>query len=380
MSWQDELRQLDSALASGQISADEYRTRRDGVIAQASGQQTPEPQQSAGAEPTHVFRPVQPPQPGPDSGDRTQIVPGVRPPVGDRTQVVSQDNSADSTQIVPGATTGGGQPQFPPLQPPPPWETAHPPAAPHLSPPPWANDDLPPEFGQQNWPRQGPEIFEEKSSGKTGKIVAIIVAVVLVLGGGGAAVWFFALKDDGNDPQAGGGDNNTSQTQSTEDDPSPPPPELPEGPFIELSGEEILNRDIPMEQALTDKHPTEPEAQLLESVGVAQIGALVHEEDGIRTGIWAFQMGPDGDPKVALTAMDELYQQALYELVSDQDGILVRMRPASSPEEPTVYRAHFVVDGGYMVRVEVYGVDAEAVESIFTELLDEETAKYPAIP
>src|SRR5262245_27964003 len=117
MSWQDELAQLDSALASGQISADEYRTRRDRVIAQASGQSAPEqpqhPQQQAGAEPTHVFRPVNPAQ-AQGYEDRTQIVPGGQQGNGgDRTQVVGRGGGdADSTQIVPNMPP----PQFPPPQ------------------------------------------------------------------------------------------------------------------------------------------------------------------------------------------------------------------------------------------------------------------------
>jgi phage gp45-like len=56
-----------------------------------------------------------------------------------------------------------------------------------MTPPPWANEDLPPEFGQQSWPRQGPEVFEEKSGGGTGKVVGIIVAVVGLVAFGGFA-------------------------------------------------------------------------------------------------------------------------------------------------------------------------------------------------
>jgi hypothetical protein len=37
MSWQEDLQQLDTALAGGQISADDYRRRRDEVLAKASG-------------------------------------------------------------------------------------------------------------------------------------------------------------------------------------------------------------------------------------------------------------------------------------------------------------------------------------------------------
>jgi hypothetical protein len=371
MSWQDELQQLDSALASGQISADEYRTRRDRVIAQASGQSSPEPpapQQPPAAEPTHVFRPVQPQ--GQDPADSTQIVSGQQQ-VGDRTQVVSNQQDADSTQIVPGLQAA--RPHFPPPQPPPPWETAHP-QAPNMSPPPWANEDLPPEFGQQSWPRQGPEVFEEKSSGNTGKVIGIIVAVVLVLGLAGGAIWFFALKDKGNN-QADG--QTTTQQQTTSK--KPPPPDIPKGPFVDIPGEKVLNRTVPMQQALTEKRPTEREAQLLQSVGVAEIGALVTDDSGLRRGIWSFKVGAGGDPQAVLTAMDQFYKAANYELVSEENGVLIRKLAASAPDKPTVYRAHYVTEDGYMVRVEVYGTDSANVESTFNDLLANETDKYTPV-
>jgi len=369
MSWQDELQQLDSALASGQISADEYRTRRDRVIAQASGQQAPEQPQQQHAEPTAVFRPVQPqPQPQ-DAPDRTQIVSGGQ--TGDRTQVVSGRNDADSTQIVPGHQAA--HPHFPPPQPPPPWETAHP-QQPNLSPPPWANEDLPPEFGQQSWPRQGPEVFDEKSSGNTGKIVGIIVAVVLVLALAGGAIWFFALKDNGNN-QADGG-SSQEQTTETKTSTKPPPPDIPEGPFLDLPGEKVLNRTVPIQQAVAEKLPTEMEAPLLQTVGVSSVGGLVTDDDGLRRGIWAFKIGDGVDPAAVLTAMDQLYQQAQYTLVSDDKGVLVRKLAAATPDKPTVFRAHYLTDDGYMVRVEVYGSDSADVESTFADLIEEETDKF----
>lgn len=373
MSWQDELAQLDSALASGQISADEYRTRRDRVIAQASGQSTPEqPQQQAGAEPTHVFRPVNPAQVPQGFEDRTQVVPGqTQGPGVDRTQVVGRGaGDADSTQIV-----SNMPPQFPPRQAPPPWETNQPQQQ-NLAPPPWANEELPPEFGQQSWPRQGPEVFEEKSGGGAGKTIGIIIAVVVVLALAGGAVWFFGFKDKGNN-QAGNGGGGTSQEQTTKQTSTkPPPPDIPEGPFIELAGEEVLNRSVPIDQAVADKQPTEQESLLLKSNGVTEVGGLVTEDDGLRRGIWAFKLGDGADANAALNAMDQLYQQAKFELVSNENGVLVRKQSASPESDITVFRAHYIADG-YLVRVEVYGKDSANVEAEFTELLGKETDKFP---
>ncbi|MFL6119769.1 SHOCT domain-containing protein [Actinophytocola sp.] len=373
MSWQDELAQLDSALASGQISADEYRTRRDRVIAQASGQSAPEqPQQpqQQGGDPTQVFRPVNPQAQQPAFGDRTQIVPGQG---GDRTQVVGQGD-ADSTQIVSNKPV----PQFPPRPVPPPWET-HQPQQPNMSPPPWANEELPPEFGQQSWPRQGPEVFEEKSGGGTGRTVGIIVAVVVVLALVGGAIWFFGIRDKGNN-QADNGGGGTSQTQEKTTTTTSPPPNVPDGPFVELPGdEELLNHTFSIQEAIANHQPAAGEPELMQSVGVAEIGGLVTNENGLRRGIWAFKLGNGADPAKVLNAMDGLYEQAKYELVKQDDGVLVRKLVTTDPQsgqQVTVFRAHYLTDG-YMVRVEVFGPDSANVESEFTDLLAKETKKFP---
>ncbi len=381
MSWQDELAQLDSALASGQISADEYRTRRDRVIAQASGQsapQQPQQPQQQGAEPTAVFRPVQPQQQGFDGVDRTQIVSG-QGPGNEHTQVVGSSD-ADSTQIVPNVPQQHQmqQPHFPPPPPPPPWESQQPhPQA--MTPPPWANEDLPPEFGQQSWPRQGPEVFEEKSGGGAGKVVGIVVAIVVVLALAGGAVWFFGFRDTGNENnQAGGG--TTEQTQPKTTSSKPPPPDIPEGPFLDLPGEKVYNRTVPIAQAVTEKQPTEPEAKLLQAAGVTEVsGLVVDDETGLRSGIWAFKVAEGGDPANALKSIDQLYQQAKYQLLSDDNGVKVRKLAAPKPGDDTAIRAHYVTDDGYMVRVEVYGKDSANVEATFNDLIVEQTDKFPPL-
>jgi hypothetical protein len=380
MSWQDELAQLDSALASGQISADEYRTRRDLVIAQASGQsapQQPQQQPQQGAEPTAVFRPVQQqPQQGFEGGDRTQIVSGGQPPANEHTQVVGPSD-ADSTQIVPNVQQPmqQHQPHFPPPPPPPPWESQQPhPQA--MTPPPWANEDLPPEFGQQSWPRQGPEVFEEKSSGGAGKVVGIVVAIVVVLALAGGAVWFFGFRDTGNDPQTQQTQEQTEPKKTTTS--KPPPPDIPEGPFLDLPGDKVYNRTVPIAQAVAEKQPTDAEAKLLKAAGIVEVSGLVTEDEtGIRTGIWAFKTAEGGDPTQALKSIDQLYQAAKYQLLSDDNGVKVRKLAAPKAGDDTAIRAHYVTDDGYMVRVEVYGKDSANVESTFSELIAEQTDKFP---
>ncbi len=196
-----------------------------------------------------------------------------------------------------------------------------------------------------------------------------------MLGGAGAAIWFFALKDNGG----GGGGGTAQQTTEKSTSPKPPPPDIPEGPFLDLPGDKVLNRTVPMQQAVAEKLPTEMEAQLLQSVGISEVGGLVTDEDDLRRGIWAFKIGDGGDPNAVLTAMDQLYQQAQYELVGEENGVLVRKLAAATPDKPTVFRAHYVTDDGYLVRVEVYGVDSANVESTFNELIEEETDEFPPL-
>ncbi len=372
MSWQDELHQLDSALAAGQISADEYRTRRDQLVAKASGQPQPQQPRQQDAEPTHVFRAVPPQQP---AFDQTQAVRD-QDHSSERTQVVSgQDNSSESTQVVPGAAAAG-RPQFPPPPPPPPWETQHPQQQQHLSQPPWANDDLPPEFGQQSWPRQGPEIFNEPGKSGTGRIVAIVVAIVLVLGAGGAAVWWFGIRDSTDTPAAEESNKNQPPPSTTS---APPEPQLPEGPFVPVDGDEVLNATVPMKKALTLNRPTEKEAKLLSSVGVTEVSALIADDDDVRRGIWAFKIGEGKDPAAVLEGMDDMYDRATYKLLSDTGGVLVRKLTPATADKPTVFRAHYLTDDGYMVRVESYGPDATKAQAVFDDLLEKQTAEFPAV-
>ena len=80
LSWQEQLRQLDEELAAGQISADDYRLRRDSVLSAAVNVDPQAGQTgSSEAESTHIIAPVSPPQgqpqaPAAPAGDQTQIV------------------------------------------------------------------------------------------------------------------------------------------------------------------------------------------------------------------------------------------------------------------------------------------------------------------
>ncbi|OLR95564.1 SHOCT domain-containing protein [Actinokineospora bangkokensis] len=146
MSWQDELRKLDSALVAGELTADEYRQRRDRVMIEASGQnqpqgqqpapqppapQQPTPQQSAPQPPQAQQAPGTPPGGNPVPGTPPGGNPAVPPPnANESTQIVApisggfpvppqqnpaQQNQTERTQVVP--TQQGQNPQIPQNQP-----------------------------------------------------------------------------------------------------------------------------------------------------------------------------------------------------------------------------------------------------------------------
>src|SRR5205085_8940107 len=97
VSWQEELRQLDGALASGQISADDYRTRRERILAAAAGQQAPAGPTSG---PVPVQQPPQQPpqQPQPQPSQEQPASP-FPPPFKWEAQAPQQP-SAEATQYV----------------------------------------------------------------------------------------------------------------------------------------------------------------------------------------------------------------------------------------------------------------------------------------
>jgi hypothetical protein len=212
VNWQDELRKLDDELASGRITADDYRVRRDQVLSSsnAGGQQTSAPRWQA-----------QPPSAGPASGSQaTQYITPVgggdqAKPNPDATQVVTpRPSDSDRTQVVPGA--GMAQPNYGPPSP------AHGFQQPGPPPPPWVT------ASNDSWLHTGPEVFDESAPGK-GKKVFAIIGVVLVIALIGGAVWWFGLRGG-----SGGGNQNTTpaaaSTTTTTTKPKTPLELLPNAP------------------------------------------------------------------------------------------------------------------------------------------------------
>ncbi|MGW5699623.1 flagellar basal body-associated FliL family protein [Amycolatopsis japonica] len=299
VSWQEELRNLDEELASGRLSADDYRLRRDQVLSSAVAYGDPAQQQvqQPGQQPQQPFQqppapqqPQAPQQPGQPSADSTQIIAPVNQPQqsgeAERTQVVPnwQQQQADPnrTQVVPPvASPPGGFPQqgqaspaggFPqqgqgsPAGGFPQQHQGYQQQQPQQqgwtdndASPPWGGSDFPPisPVGSTEWVKQGPELFEDKPKGKGGKIAIIAIVAVLVLAGLGVG-GYFAFKGGGDTPA-----DPTAAPQSSQPQAPPPSSTKPKTP------EELLFEKIPEQSGEEDsKSGAIPAAQLAEIAGL----------------------------------------------------------------------------------------------------------------
>jgi hypothetical protein len=384
MSWQEDLQELDNALAGGRITADEYRVRRDQVLASATGSQQPQQPQSqqpnspfpapfkwnSGPDATQVVQPGQ--------ADRTQVVPqgptsGGFPAQqpqpqqqGDagRTQylnpVTGPRQDADRTQVVPQGPTSGG---FPAQQPQQDWSGG-------ASAPPWGGT----EFGSDPWGAvRSPDGFEEESGGGKGRIIAVVLVVVLVVGLGFGAYMIWGRSSGTTEA---GGSSTAAPTTTTTVTTTTPPKRTPDGPFVEVPGKLSQFKSLSIEDAVAAKLPTLEEAQLVQTGGATEVRYVVARDEATKLvqGIWAFETD---QPDELLTTVDDLYAAATFQVVpGTPTGVVARHLPVT-PQNPTsIYRAHYVVDG-FVVRVEAYGPDEVGVKAAFDELLTRQLDEHP---
>lgn len=314
MSWQEELRNLDEELASGRLSADDYRIRRDQVLSSAVAYGDPSQQQvqQPGQAPQQQFQQQPPQQPGQPIADSTQIIAPVNQPQGgdnaERTQVVSnwQQQQADPnrTQVVPPvASPPGGFPQQGPASP----AGGFPqqPQQQHGYPqqqqpqqqgwteqdagPPWGGSDFPPisPVGSTEWVKQGPELFEDKPKGKGGKIAIIAIVAVLVLAGLGVG-GYFAFSGGGDDPA-----DPTAQPQQSKSQNQPPPssakPKTPEELLFDKIPEQSGDEDpksgvIDVNQLVSIAGLEQGEVDQIVSAGVKQVAYRGSQKQPDETG------------------------------------------------------------------------------------------------
>jgi hypothetical protein len=303
MTWQEELRQLDSALAGGELSANEYRKRRDEILATASS-----------AQPASAII-------GPPTGPRPAVKPdedkaGADESDSEVTQIVNVDDSkkpaadsggdADSTQIISNPLTNGApkpqaaettqvvateerpspapsQPQWAAL---PPTHNANTSMFPPVPPPPPSANTVTPLDAQDLFTSNKPA----RGGGKPW-LVAVIAVVVLALVGG--AVWWFAFRSD---DQPAAADSNTTQTTEQEKPLSAEPPPPVDISAINLPGETAANSgamDIAKAGELKTIAPAE--AALLADAGVKTLVYNGSSDGSYRFLLYSYDSGkPDG--------------------------------------------------------------------------------------
>lgn len=290
MTWQEELRKLDSALAEGELAANEYRKRRDEILAAASSAQPPSPVIGPPTGPRPV---IAPPAPDGDNAEVTQIV-NVDAAEAEQTQIIDATTAAgavdettkdvnaepERTQVV---TTEAPPAQQQPQNAPQPGAPQQPVWAAQLPDPNAATGSFPrppqPMAGPAVTPMDAQDLFTSnkppRDGGKKPLMIGLVALVVLALVGG--AVWFFAFRDDGADPgnTAGGGDTQQEQPTTTTtkaEEEQPPPVEPVDISQIELPGEPVsTSGEMDIQRAGELNVIAPAEATLLAGAGADQL-------------------------------------------------------------------------------------------------------------
>lgn len=380
MTWQDELTRLDEELAAGRLSAEDYRRRRDELLAQDPAAQTdagtPGPfppafrwETTPPSDNTQVMQPVEDDEP-----ERTQVLRGDRAPTqpaasntgddSDRTQVVS----AGPQQTYPEGPGSGGFPAHGPAQAQPQsgiWDD---------SAPPWASTDLPPiQEPNRDWMMQGPESFEGEKAKKPGtwKIVGVVAAVVLLLGiaVGSYLIW----GRDGAQSTAPDGPAAGAQEPAAEPpDREPPDPLAPADLGGSVEEKDVATfADLDAVGFLTDE-----ELGALETAGAGEARLLITNFDEGKATVLVTRVG---SPEQAAVARDELTALLLsfsFEPRSAPPGVNA-VEILDRQDVPPTVRAVYV-RGDVVVRLEMSGDDPEAVTARYEAVLDQQLEAMPA--
>ncbi len=405
MTWQEELSQLDGALASGQISADDYRRERERILAVATGgaqQGPPTPGQGAPVNrgqdafpPPFKWtteRPGQTPPAAPaeqqGGEDQTQAVPNS--PNAEKTQVVS--NASDNTQIVdmndtaskgPGPSFGDrtqfvpqvpaspphGMPaqQWPPQGAPPPPGTW----GPQQSSPPWENQEelVPPWAGYQ---AQGAELFESDRPGGRGKVWAIVGVVVLLLVIATGVLYLTVLKDDsGATAQPG-----QPQEQSTEPPPSTEEKPEPFGPLFVPEGTTSGGKTYSAAELAKSKALPTPDLVLLKQAGQSEARSVIVVNESTTISMWSF--GTNDPPKLVKDITTDQGRFGFKVVGGEaQKGVKVYASTQQSASRTVyVYRSHYT-NGGNVIRVEAFDPDQAKAKAQFEAALEAQLELTP---
>ncbi|HEX3649473.1 MAG TPA: hypothetical protein VHV49_13685 [Pseudonocardiaceae bacterium] len=316
MSWQDDLGELDQALADGRISADAYRGRRDEILAAySSGERSAPAAADPGDEPTTRAKgPFAPPfRWTSTSPDTTQVVP----------------SGSDATQVVPRNSV--------------PW--------------PWPDepDTLSPP--DPTWLVQGPEVFQTGRPGR-GRIAAIVAAVVVVVG---LIVAGFVVFGQGGQVERGRATTRPSPVRPR------PPDELAIAP---LPGSAEDRGDVTtFEGAAGEDFLTPGEIGFYRGAGAGRSRlATSTTANGVHVLVFTTVAA---SPTAAGTARDDLAEQQLIygmrQATAPPDGVRVAEVDRTATVPATI-RAHYVHDAT-VVRIQVNGNDLTSVRAVFQDVI-----------
>lgn len=392
VSWQEELRKLDEELASGRLSADDYRVRRDQVLSSAVGQpdnpgapqQAPQPPDNSGAagDSTQVIKPVSPPQgmpqqPPPDDAEPTQAVSPWRPqrPAEEaRTQYVQPQYPVSPPGGFPQSgppSPAGGFPQSGPVSPAAgfqqPWNA---PEADQT--PPWGGGDLPPlvPSGDPGWVQQGPEAFDDKSGkGNTKKIIAIVAAVVVLAGIALGAYLLWGTGSGGGQQSAQSG---TSQPPSSQAAPDPLA-------VANIPGAAESHDNVTTFNAVSGlNYLNSNELSTYSSAGAAATKYVVHHLDDGNTVV--LLLTEVNSPVAAQNAANQLMsiqiRNGASRLNDSPTGVYASTIKAKD-SNPAQVRGHYA-HGNVIVRIEVSGPNQQAAQTDFSNVLASQMQVLPA--
>jgi hypothetical protein len=382
VSWQEELRKLDEELASGHLSADDYRVRRDQVLSSAVTQSesnsspqtqheqaaTPSAQGQSNADSTQVIQPLSPPQGFAQQGPGQQGV--TQDP--ERTQAVSNWQA----QSPPASPASGFPQQAQPQQPNQPQQVPWNAPDSDMSPP-WGGSDLPPIHGGEpnSWVTQGPETFQETNRGGKGKVIGIALAILFL---GGVALGAFLIWGTGNsqgeDPAAQPPASNGQANQTVS--PSPPPDSLP---IAQMPGTPEFHDEIQTFDDVTAiDYLDQREIDLYEEADAAEARLLVqHLEDGSRAVVLLMKADSPASAEQASSDLGTLQEENGAKAVSGgEPGVATTLYVQEGG--PAQIRAHYSHED-IIARVEVTSpAGAEAAKAAFNKIIAAQLDILPA--
>lgn len=395
MSWQEELQQLDSELAQGRVTPEDYRQRRDQLLGLAQQAGTPmgppsqpvpaQPEQQPGA-PSPFGAPFrwQPSNPGVEPpAESTTIMPPI-------TDLPQGGDHAERTQVVRGGTAGVQPQQGPenaertqvvrnpqqPDFPPPNYQGGfamqqQPPQGNWNQPAPWDSDnDMPlPNPSAVNWMRQGPEFFEERKSSR-GKIIGAVAIVVVLLAAGFGAYMIW------------GRGGSTPPVASSSTTPPPTTTTKPVDPLLaDLAGTSQLADgtkidDFTAVEGLNYLTPgtKDSEVAAYRAGNPSTVRFALSKNGGDTIIVLVVKEGSADAAKQAKTQLLTLQTSYGQKTETAPAGVSATGLDTTPGATPVLRRAHYV-SGAYVVRVEVNGTSVSSVDKDFTATVAAQIAK-----